>query len=645
MREGVGRPSNLKKLKMGFSLSQEQKEIVEFSGAPMRVLAGPGTGKTLCLIERVRFLTRNRKVAYDKICAITFTNAAADKLRGDLLRSGTKSDLMPYTNTVHGFAMSILQRHQKRANLRLGFRPIGNSITSVLIKDAIHDIENKGTKISRDDLKLYKGAYFQNRAGAGLPDEIAKNERKLKILNEFSTIFQEHLNFYNALDWSDILEKSIDLIDNFPDIKKDVHERTRYLLVDEYQDLSPIEQYFVEKVCGDCNGLCVVGDDDQSIYESFRFADPEGIIKHFLNNHKNGKSFFITICRRCPPEVVKYANKLIKNNTKRVDKKLIPLERKDGKGGFVVLLTHKSKVKEKDWLVSKVEDLIKKKVPPKEIMILFPDGDTAKDYVFALKEKSIPINVSLKVTHPFETLEFLGLISLIRFINNTGDNLSLRQFLVFWKGIGPETVRQVRLHAVANNCSFWEVLNNISKHQEAFKKIKLRKEVLEVHAFINDLLGTVSLYKVIEKIFARFTELKDDRGSKILYDYFEKFSKAGELISLKEILNNFEIGVESGELENKDQEEEDAVRIMTMHSAKGLDSSIVIIPALEDDIMPGNAQNLEEKRRLFYVSMTRAKFGLFLSWAKQRSGPEIHKVPGRTMLGKKKSRFLEEIGL
>jgi superfamily I DNA/RNA helicase len=626
-------------------LSPEQKEIVEFLGAPMRVLAGPGTGKTFCLIERMSFLTSVKKVSHNEICAITFTNAAADKIRGDLLKSGVKSDLMPYTNTVHSFAMSILQKHQKRASLKPGFRPIGNNITSILIKDVIHDIGNRGIKISKEDLKIYKGAHFQNRAGAGLPDEIGKNPQKTKILSTFSSTFKEHLDFYNAMDWADILEKAIDLIDGFPDIKEDVHKRTQYLLVDEYQDLSPIEQHFVDKACGNCDGLCVVGDDDQSIYESFRFADPNGIIKIFLEKYKNGKPFFITTCRRCPPEVVKYANKLIKNNIKRVDKDLIPLKREDGKEGFVVAVSHKSKVKEKEWLVSKVEDLLKKKVSPKEIMILFPDGDTAKDYVFALKEKGIPINVTLKVAHPFETPEFLGLISLARFLNNTDDNLSLRQFLVFWKGIGPETVRQVRLNAIANSSSFWDIVSNIAENPDAFKNIKLRKEVAEIHSFVKELLKITNLFEVIEKIFSRFAELNDDTGSKILYEYFQKFRKAGELVSFKEILNSFERGMESGELENKDEEEKDAVRIMTMHSAKGLDASIVIIPALEDDIMPGNAQNVEEKRRLFYVSMTRAKFGLFLSWANQRSGPEIHKVPGRTMLSKKKSRFLQEIGL
>jgi superfamily I DNA/RNA helicase len=219
----------------------------------------------------------------------------------------------------------------------------------------------------------------------------------------------------------------------------------------------------------------------------------------------------------------------------------------------------------------------------------------------------------------------------------------LRQFLVFWKGIGLETVRQVRLLAVANKCSFWDIVKDIAKNPKEFKRIKLRKEVSEVHTFISSLLAKGNVQEIVEDIFNQFPNLKNDRGGKILYNHFQKFNKAGDLVSLKDVLDDFEAGMESGELENKDQEEENAVRIMTMHSAKGLDAGIVIVPALEDDIMPGNVKNIEEKRRLFYVSMTRAKYGLFLSWANQRSGPEIHKVPGRTMLGKKKSRFLEEI--
>lgn len=623
-----------------FELTDEQKDIVAFHGAPMRVLAGPGTGKTLCIIKKARFLIEKKKVPYNQICVITFTRATARELWERLLKEGIKTDSLPYVNTLHSLAMGILRNHLKRAKLKPGFRTVEGITQKILVKDVVQDLKEQNIILSPPDIRIFLRAHFQTKAKAGLPSHLSTNPHKEKVLREFSKCFHENLNFYNAVDWADVLHKTIELLDCYDDIRVEVHNRNQYLLVDEYQDLSPLEQFFVDKIIGNLNGLCIVGDDDQSIYETFRFADPSGII-NFPKKYKDTESFFISFCRRCPPTVIQYALRLIRNNKKRVNKELKPFNK--DKKGFVIFMRHKSKKKEIEWLVLKISELRKKDFEYKDIMVLFTGGDIAKDYVIALKKANIPLDVQLKVSNIFNSVYFIWLISTIRWLVNLDDNLSMRQCLDYWEGIGTETIRQLRFQALSTNSTLWEVMQNVSNNLNAFKKIKQRNKVKSFCDYLRKLKNFNKFQEIINQYFLAIPESKEDAGCKIFFEFLERFKDQEQVITIKEILEDFEQQVDSGELENKYKKERKNVQVMSMHSAKGCESRIVIIPALEDDIIPGINNNIEEQRRLFYVSITRAKYCVYLSWASQRSGQEIHKREGRRMLYKEKSRFLKEI--
>jgi len=623
-------------------LTEEQKKIVEHFGAPLRVLAGPGTGKTFCIIERIKSLINNHKLKSSNICAITFTNAAASELRSRLEKSGIKSDALPYANTLHGFAMGILKKHLRRAGLKPGFRPIYGVTQRILTEDVVEDLRYRNIVLTRAAVRDYLHAHLQEKAKAGIPSHLSNDYAKIKLFQEFSKRYNENLEFYNALDWSDVLHKAIDLIGSYRDIKADIHSKTHYLLVDEYQDLSPLEQEFVDRICGDIAGLCIVGDDDQCIYESFRFAAPQGIID-FPNKHKNARLLYITLCRRCPRKVIEAALKLIKNNTKRVHKYLYPFN--EDKKGFVVILTKKSKKSEKEWLVSKILELFKNGYQYKDIMILFTDGKIAKDYVSALKAANIPLDVQLTVTNIFGTEYFVWLMATIKWIVNNDDNLSARQCLAYAKQIGIETIRQLRLQAMASNNSLWEEIVKVAQNPKAFKRMRQRNKVIAFHKYLISLQTFQTFSDIIETYFNYLPEAKDDKGCIELFEHFSKFDGQENVIKLADIIEDFEQRIDSGELENKYKKEQKEVRVMSMHSAKGCEAPIVFIPALEDDIIPGiTSSNIEEKRRLFYVSITRAKVGVYLTWAKQRTGQEIH-MHNRKMLNKKQSRFLDEICL
>lgn len=624
-----------------FALTEEQQKIVDHFGAPLRVLAGPGTGKTLCIIERIKALVNQQKIQPNTICAITFTNAAAGELRSRLEKAGIKSDALPYVNTLHGFAMGILKNHSQRAGLKAGFKPVYGVIQRILTEDVVEDLRHKGVNLTRNDVRDYICAHLQEKSKAGVPSHLSNDPAKTKALGEFSKHYHANLEFYNAVDWADVLHKTIDLIDSYGDVETEIHSKTKYLLVDEYQDLSPLEQEFVEKICGDVTGLCIVGDDDQCIYETFRFAAPQGIID-FPKKYKNAALLYITLCRRCPPQVIDPALKLIRNNKKRVHEKVLLPFNKDKKG-FAVTLLKKSKKSEKEWLVSTILDLLAKKYQYQDIMILFTDGKIAKDYVIALKAAKIPLDVQLTVSNIFQTEYFIWLMATVKWLINNNDNLSIRQCLAYAKQIGAETIRQLRLQAVASDSSLWEAIDNVAQNPKAFKKMRQRNKVVAFHHHLVALKGIKKFSDIVEVFFVYLPETKEDTGCNELLEHLKKFDGQEDVVKLPDILEDFEQRIDSGELENKHKKEPKEVRVMSMHSAKGCEAPIVFIPALEDDIIPGiYATNIEEKRRLFYVSLTRAKVGVYLTWAKQRTGQEIH-MHNRKMLDKKQSRFLDEI--
>jgi len=218
-------------------LTEEQKSIVEDSGSPLRVLAGPGTGKTLCIIEKVVRLINEQKVSPKTISVITFTKATAAELRDRLERAGIKPDLLPHANTLHGFAMSILKSHQGRTHLKPNFQPVHAIMQRIIVKDTTEDLKHIGVKLGRAEPKSYMHACQQKKSKAGIPCHLSESAHKEKIFEQFTQAYHENLRFYNAIDWADILALVIELMENHGDIRKEVHAKTSHLLVDD--DLPP----------------------------------------------------------------------------------------------------------------------------------------------------------------------------------------------------------------------------------------------------------------------------------------------------------------------------------------------------------------------------------------------------------------------
>ncbi len=629
---------------MSILLTDEQRRVVQHRGSPLRVVAGPGSGKTSCLAARIRDLLQRDRVQPNEILAVTFTRAAAGEMRLKLEKQGVRPDRMPDVRTLHSKAVSLLRRYAPLVDLTSNTRPVNELEASLVLKDVAADLASSGFRLpfkGAGNILHYRQAYRSEQSGAGIPSWISGHGDRLKTYHEFCRTYTEVQRFYNAMDWFRVVSLTAHLLDSNPDVLAEEQARITHLLVDEFQDLNRKDQELVLRLGGDFSGLCVVGDEDQSIYESQRFAAPSGLVS-FDKTVSGTQTLSLTYCHRCPPQVLEKANALISNNRQRIRNKS-PLRAMDpNKKGIVATVWQRSKKAEIEWLVKKVSTLHERGFEYRDILILFAEGQIGQDYISALQEKGIPLSVQLKIAGPFDPVCFSKVIATLRFLADQTDNLAVRQCLDYWPNIGRETIRELRRISVQRAEPLWKAVSAVAADPEAHRSIARRRSVQDFHRAMTKLLAIRKFERLFPAILKNLADCEVDLGVQMLAEYFAEQSSKEPAVTIAEALQNFEQAREAGRFEAL-EELSDEVRVMTMHSAKGLEAKVVIIPALEDDLMPGQFSNTEERRRLFYVSVTRAKAILLMSWASQRVGQEIHRQGGR-MLGKQQSRFLREMG-
>ena len=628
---------------MPFELTDEQLRVVGHRGSPLRVVAGPGTGKTMCLVARIVDLLSRDNADPRTMLTVTFTRAAAGEMRQRLEKEGIPADRMPDVRTLHSKAMGILRRHGHHLGFRPGVRPLSEHETAVVLEDVAADLAGLGIRLPFRGEGSVRALLHANRSelsGAGIPEWITRNKNLLETYRRMTEVYEALQGFYGSIDWFRVVRVALRLFEAHPDLLEAEQKTIEHLLVDEYQDLNHTDQELIRLLVGKPAGLCVVGDEDQSIYESQRFAKPNGLVD-FHERNSGTTTLPLTVCHRCPARVIEKANALIKNNRIRIPGKADLQAAKDG--GVVATFWRKSKKAETEWIVSKIQELRGRGAKYREIMILFGEGQIADDYIAALRAAQIPLDVQLKLVGPFDSVCFAQALSTLYFLSDQADNLSVRQCLGVWAGIGRETIKHLRGMAAARDQSLWEVIRAVGEDPDSYGAIRHRRVVRDFYLAMSELLRTSGFEKLVSVVVVNMPDCKEDPGVRIMNEYLSGQAGKEEVMTLGEALQNFEQERESGKFGGKDEELPDKVRILTLHSAKGLEAPIVFIPALEDDLMPGEMPNIEERRRLLYVSVTRSKHALLLSWASQRTGREIHRRGGK-MLGKKKSRFLVEMG-
>lgn len=611
------------------TLNDEQKKAVTHLDGPCLVLAGAGSGKTRVLTTRIAYLIDNGIPSYN-ILAITFTNKAAKEMKERVCALVPENHA--FVGTFHSLGVRILRENYTECNLGSNFTILDSDDVLSLIKRIMKD---KGI-----DSKELAPSYVRNRISFIKNENLSPREidnlfntaAEKQVLDIYET-YQDLIHKNNSVDFDDLLVLPVELFKKYPLVLEKYQERFKYILVDEYQDTNEVQYQFNKLLANKYRNLFVVGDANQSIY-GFRNAN----FRNILNFEKDYKDAFVVTLEnnyRSTNNILECANCVIRNNKER---KELNLKGTIGDGVKTKYITCETGKSEAITIIEEIKKLYNQGYDYKDIGILYRTNGQSRLLEEVFLKENIPYNV-VGSYYFYQRKEIKDLLSYLKLINNQDDDIALRRIINEPKrGIGEKAIESLRNEALASGTSMFKA---ISKGKELIFK-DLIDDMIKAQ---DNLSLTKFIDYVIDKsgIKASLTEEKSLEND-LRLDNLEEFKSV--TASFEERtgsvnLNDFleEISLVADISEHK--EEKDAVTLMTIHSAKGLEFDCVFICGLEEGIFPhqnsfGSETEIEEERRLCYVGITRARKVLYLTNAHSRI------LYGREQVNPP-SRFIKEI--
>ncbi len=614
-------------------LNKEQLEAVKQIDGPMLILAGAGSGKTKTITSRVAYLINNG-IPPSSILTLTFTNKAASQMRSRAASLISKNtSYMPLLCTFHKFGLLFLKFNMHYLNRSNSFVIIDMDDKKRVIKSFDTDlpISLVSSEISRFKNNLISPQ--QAQSSAELP-----NFKQIAYLYQK---YEEYLKHNNLVDFDDLLALPYQILDSNKELCSQTSQRYRYIMVDEYQDTNDLQFKLLQKLSSKHNNLCVVGDDDQSIY-GWRGANIKNILE-FADKFENTKVIKLTKNYRSTDNILKAANDLIEHNRNRLGKELKGTK---SKGKKVEAIHHDDEILESKAIAKRIKDLITSGVNPKDIALLYRINALSRSIEDGLNRVGVTYKMvgGLKF---YERAEIKDLISYLRIVANPHDDFSLKRVINKPKrGLGKATIDKIIKAADSKKLSIYSYLTEYKSELKSLVTSKAYKTINEFCLNLEDIqnLSKESLYEFIDNLENRF-EIRDyyenmpdslDRVTNIdeFYGLFRDFVIQNPDSSLDDFLND--IALES----DQDQIDEESISIMSIHASKGLEFDYLFVIGLEEGFFPliGDGSDIEEERRLGYVAITRAKKELILSSSSSR----YHKGKRAKL---QKSRFLAECGV
>jgi DNA helicase II / ATP-dependent DNA helicase PcrA len=621
-------------------LNKRQVEAIKKTQGPLLIIAGAGSGKTRVITYKIAYLIFNNYAKPFEITAMTFTNKATQEMKQRVkeILKYNYSDMNNITiSTFHSFCAKVLRKHIDKIGRGLNFVIYDSNDQKTLIKRLLEKNEIDTKEMSPRDVS----SIF-----ASVKNGVSSFFEGSKLVKVFKD-YEEELEKVNALDFVDLLRYTFKLFKERSDVLEYYQDRAKFLFVDEYQDTNKIQYKIIKLLAKKHNNLCVVGDEDQSIYK-WRGADISNILS-FEKDFKNASIIKLEQNYRSTGNIIGASSSLISNNNLRKQKKLFT-ERE--KGEKIKLKVHINDIEEANFVVSEINKLYLKGHSYKDISIFYRINAQSRILEEKLRRFKVPYKIVGGIRF-YDRQEIRDLISYLKLVVNSSDNNSLIRILnTPNRSIGKKTLEKIILFSEKQNLSIFEALNKNLKDINLSKKINSK-----IENFINLINSLIVLNKnkengsfILKEILER-TEyidfLKDKKG----LEADDKIDNVSELLNAmidfeeKEDNKSLLSYLESVSLlSDNDIEEgrENGVSLMTLHSAKGLEFPVVFIYGLEEGMLPyvrygeNEACDIEEERRLFYVGMTRAKNLLYLTWAKSR------RVFG-SIRARHKSIFLDEI--
>ena len=625
-------------------LNDKQYEAVVKTQGPCLVIAGAGSGKTKVLTHKIAYLIEHEGARPWDILAITFTNKAANEMKERITNLIGESAKDIWMGTFHSICVKILRRFIDRIGFDSSFIIFDTSDQKTLVKGCLRDlgIDDKMftdrsvlSEISNAKNEMLEPDQYQIRANGDF--------RKEKIATVYE-LYQKRLKENNAIDFDDIINYTIKILLENPDIMEYYSNKFKYVLVDEYQDTNKSQFTLVTMLASKHGNITVVGDNDQGIY-SFRGADISNIL-NFEKDFPGTKIIKLEQNYRCTGNILKAANAVIKNNEVKYKKELWT---QNEEGNLPKVYQAKNEYDEGAYVVEQIEHLKREEYYKySDFAILYRMNTQSRAIEDILRRENIPYKIigGLKF---YERKEIKDIIAYLRLIQNGNDNLSLKRIINEPKrGIGKTSLDKVEQLSIQTGISMYEIikdaeqygLNRVYLNSREFvnciEELKAKKEELPISELIKQTLKKSGYTKALENENTIEAENRIENLDEFLTVAIE-FEEQEAENTLSAFLEGITL---SSDIDNLEDDEE-YVTLMTLHSAKGLEFPVVFLVGMEEGIFPGyksisEPTELEEERRLCYVGITRAKDHLFLTCSKQRT------IFGSTSYNPV-SRFLGEI--
>lgn len=611
------------------TLNDMQQMAVFHTEGPLLILAGAGSGKTRVLTHRIAYLMEEKHVSPYNIMAITFTNKAAAEMRNRVNKIVGFGAEQVWVSTFHSACVRILRRYIDRIGYSTDFTIYDTDDQKRLMKNVIKDL-NLDSKIYKENGMLNKMSDFKNKLmTTGDVASMAKSDFKMLNVSKIYDNYQEALKKNNALDFDDLIMKTVQLFTKCPEVLESYQDRLQYIMVDEYQDTNAAQFAFVKLLAQKHQNLCVVGDDDQSIYK-FRGADITNILQ-FEKYFPNARVIKLEQNYRSTKNILEAANAVIHNNEGRKDKTLWS---DNEKGDKIDLYQAEDGYSEAEMVASTIKENVDNgRSDYSDYAILYRTNNQSR----VLEEKLMMKNIPYKIIggqNFYQRKEIKDIIAYLRVISNPTDDIAVERIInVPKRGIGATTVDKVKDYARAYGMDLYEALMDVEnipglsraavkikkftnliegyKKDEYYGEIeKLTKDILDDTGYVSELAAENTdeangRIENIDELVSKIVEYQENAEDPVLSEFLEEVALVSEIDNLSE--------------------DSSYVVLMTVHSAKGLEFPYVFLCGMEDGLFPGymsimsgDNEELEEERRLCYVAITRAMKKLTISYAKKR---------------------------
>ncbi len=633
------------------NLNENQRAAVLHTEGPLLILAGAGSGKTRVITNRIMHLIREKGVPPYRIFAVTFTNKAAEEMRNRITDLTGPEGKSVFIKTFHSASVYMLRRFGETIGIPSNFSIYDGADQAAVIKEILLNLKLDPKKIKPAMLASKISEVKDKTSAEGGDPSLHMQDSFAFDFTEIYTKYHEKLASNNALDFNDLLIKTVELLKTRQDVLQSLQRQWQYFMIDEYQDTNHSQYLIAGYLASAGKNICVVGDDDQSIY-SWRGADIRNILD-FEKDYPGAKVITLSHNYRSTEPILRAASSVISNNSLRKKKEIIAAR---GDGEPVVCCTAGNEYAEADFVVNTIVTLkYREKFTNSDFAVFYRTNAQSRIFEEMLRKQNLPYKVigGLKF---YDRKEIKDIVSYLRFIQNTSDEVALQRIInTPARGIGKATLDRILETAASSRQSAWQVIKSgsltgrIPAGLESFRKLivnteEMLKDVpgsLKLSAFVNELINQSGYRQSL------LNENSDESGARIdnidefINSVFE-YENANPEADLSSFLQDISLLTSEDIPDIEGSEANDnTVTLMTVHNAKGLEFPVVFLTGMEEEVFPhrfsiDTEEGIEEERRLCYVGITRAMERLYITTAEIR----------RSFLGveyRQPSRFIGEL--